>query len=90
MFRFLLDALMLERQHLAGGSSSISGGVCYLGGGTPLQKALGFDDSIEAMLGYMLAASGPYASTDKIQLYCEQNLEHFDWLVANGVRYAQK
>jgi 3-oxo-5alpha-steroid 4-dehydrogenase len=85
-----IDALMLERQHLAGGSSSISGGVCYLGGGTPLQKALGFDDSIEAMLGYMLAASGPYASTDKIQLYCEHNLEHFDWLVANGVRYAQK
>jgi 3-oxo-5alpha-steroid 4-dehydrogenase len=85
-----IAALMLERQHLPGGSSSISGGVCYLGGGTPLQRALGFDDSIESMLGYMLAASGPYASTDKIQLYCEQNLEHFDWLVANGVRYAQK
>jgi 3-oxo-5alpha-steroid 4-dehydrogenase len=85
-----IEALILERQHLAGGSSGISGGVCYLGGGTPLQKALGFDDSIEAMLGYMLAASGPYASTDKIQLYCEHNLEHFDWLVANGVRYAQK
>lgn len=88
--RHSVDALMLERQHVPGGSSSISGGVCYLGGGTPLQKALGFDDSIDAMLGYMLAASGPYASADKIQLYCEQNLEHFDWLVANGVRYAQK
>ncbi|WP_281783829.1 FAD-dependent oxidoreductase [Sinimarinibacterium flocculans] len=85
-----IAALMLERQHLPGGSSGISGGVCYLGGGTPLQKALGFEDSVEAMLGYMLAASGPYASTDKIQLYCEQSLEHFDWFVANGVRYAQK
>jgi 3-oxo-5alpha-steroid 4-dehydrogenase len=85
-----IAALMLERQHVPGGSSGISGGVCYLGGGTPLQKALGFDDSIDAMLGYMLAASGPYASTDKIQLYCEHNLEHFDWLIANGVRYAQK
>lgn len=85
-----LDAWMLERQHLPGGSSSISGGVCYLGGGTPLQKALGFEDSIESMLGYLLAASGPYAPAEKMQLYCEQNLEHFDWLVANGVQYAQK
>ncbi len=85
-----LEALMLEKFQVPGGSSSISGGVCYLGGGTPLQKALGFDDSVEAMTTYMLAASGPYASTDKIQLYCEGSLEHFDWLLANGVHYAQK
>lgn len=85
-----IEALMLEKFHIPGGSSSISGGVCYLGGGTPLQKALGFEDSVEAMLGYMLAASGPYASTDKIQLYCENSLEHFDWLIGNGVHYAQK
>jgi 3-oxo-5alpha-steroid 4-dehydrogenase len=85
-----VDALMLEREHIPGGSSSISGGVCYLGGGTPLQKALGFDDTVDAMTTYMLAASAPYASEDKIRLYCESSLEHFDWLIANGVEYAQK
>ncbi|HKY89830.1 MAG TPA: FAD-dependent oxidoreductase [Nevskiaceae bacterium] len=81
---------VLESVHVPGGSSSISGGVCYLGGGTPLQKALGFDDTTDAMIGYMLAASGPSAPVEKIRLYCEGSLEHFDWLVANGVVYAQK
>ena len=31
------DVLVLELFHIPGGSSSLSGGVCYLGGGTPLQ-----------------------------------------------------
>lgn len=84
------DVLVLEREHVPGGSSSISGGVCYLGGGTPLQKALGFDDTVDAMIGYLIAASGPYADADRIRIYCEHSLEHFDWLVANGVVYAQK
>ncbi|NGY04863.1 FAD-dependent oxidoreductase [Solimonas terrae] len=84
------DALVIEKFHIPGGSSSLSGGVCYCGGGTALQKALGFDDSVEAMHDYMTAASGLHASPDKIQLYCENSVAHFDWLVANGVHYAQK
>jgi succinate dehydrogenase/fumarate reductase flavoprotein subunit len=79
-----------EMLALAGGSSSLSGGVCYMGGGTPLQKALGFEDSTEDMYRFMAAASGVHAPLTKIQLYCEQSLAHFDWLVANGVQYAQR
>ncbi len=82
-----LDVLVLEKLHLPGGSSSLSGGVCYLGGGTPLQKALGFDDSVEDMYRYMEAASGLYAQRDKLQLYCENSLEQFQWLVDLGVPY---
>jgi hypothetical protein len=41
------DVLVLELFHIPGGSSSLSGGVCYMGGGTPLQKALGFEDTRE-------------------------------------------
>ena len=85
-----LRALVLEKFHVLGGSSALSGGVCYLGGGTPLQKALGFEDSVQAMHDYMLAASGVHAPREKIAAYCEGSLEHFDWLVANGVRYAQR
>ena len=84
------EVLMLERLPKTGGSSAMSGGVCYLGGGTPLQKALGFEDSIEAMRDFMLAAGALHPATDKIELYCERSLEHFDWLVAHGVKYAQK
>ena len=31
----------------------------YLGGGTPIQKACGFEDSIDDMYRYMMAACGP-------------------------------
>lgn len=85
-----LATLVLEKFQVPGGSSSLSGGVCYLGGGTALQKALGFHDTVEDMYRYMMAASGLYATEDKIRLYCEGSVAHFDWLVANGVHYAQK
>jgi 3-oxo-5alpha-steroid 4-dehydrogenase len=85
-----LSTLVLERYAVPGGSSSLSGGVCYLGGGTPLQKSLGFDDSVEAMYEYLVAAGGAYAPRERIEMYCAGSLEHFDWLVSNGVRYAQR
>jgi len=66
------------------------GGVCYLGGGTALQKALGFSDTEEDMYRYMLSASGLYADEPKIRTYCEGSVAHFDWLVGHGVSYAQK
>ena len=84
------QALVLEKFQVLGGSSSLSGGVCYMGGGTPLQKALGFEDSVEAMYNYLIAASGPYASRDKIQQYCEGSLGHFQWMMDNGVKYSQR
>lgn len=85
-----LEVLVLEKFQIPGGSSSISGGVCYLGGGTALQKALGFTDTVDDMYRYMMAASGLYADEPKIRLYCEHSVAHFDWLVAQGVRYAAK
>jgi 3-oxo-5alpha-steroid 4-dehydrogenase len=36
---------VLERAGGGGGTSAMSGGVLYLGGGTALQKACGFEDS---------------------------------------------
>lgn len=81
---------VLEKYHVLGGSSAMSGGVCYLGGGTPLQKALGFEDSVQAMRDFMVAASGAYAPVAKIELYCEGSLAHYDWLVAQGVQYAHR
>ncbi|WP_372759156.1 FAD-dependent oxidoreductase [Litorivivens sp.] len=79
--------LVLEMLPKLGGSSAMSGGVVYCGGGTALQKACGIEDSVEAMRSYLLAASGLYAQQDKIDLYCRQSPEHFDWLVAHGVHY---
>ncbi|MBN50420.1 MAG: flavoprotein [Spongiibacteraceae bacterium] len=79
--------LVLESLAKLGGSSAMSGGVVYAGGGTALQKACGIEDSVDAMRAYILAASGLYAQRDKVDLYCEQSPEHFDWLVQQGVHY---
>lgn len=81
------ETLVLEKLAKLGGSSGMSGGVIYLGGGTPIQKACGFEDTPEAMYDYIVASSALQQDLGKIQLYCERSLEHFDWLVANGVPY---
>lgn len=81
------EVLVLEKLLKPGGSSAMSGGVVYLGGGTPVQKACGFDDTPEDMFNFIVAASRKYTDQKKIQIYCEQSVEHFHWLVAMGVPY---
>ena len=48
------ETLVLERASGGGGTSAMSGGVLYLGGGTALQKACGFEDSPEEMFKYLM------------------------------------
>jgi len=81
------STLVLERAAGGGGTSAMSGGVIYLGGGTALQKACGFEDSAEEMFKYLLASSGESPDRAKIQLYCEHSVDHFDWIVAQGVPF---
>jgi succinate dehydrogenase/fumarate reductase flavoprotein subunit len=59
----------------------------YFGGGTEIQTACGFNDDVEEMYKYLLAASGPNADAAKVRLYCERSLEHFDWCKAQGIRF---
>lgn len=77
----------LERAGAPGGSSALSGGEIYLGGGTAVQEACGFTDSAAAMYAYLAAALGPHADEAKLRLYCEGSVEHHDWLVAHGVTF---
>jgi len=79
--------LVLERAGAGGGTSALSGGLVYLGGGTPVQKACGFEDDAESMARYLLAACGPGPDEAKIALYAERSVEHFHWLVARGVPF---
>lgn len=81
------DVLVLERMGSWGGAASMAGGFIYLGGGTPIQKACGFDDSVENMAAFLDAAMGPGADTARIADYCEGSLAHFDWLVGCGVPF---
>ena len=81
------NVIVLEKYDTIGGSSAISGGVCYLGGGTALQTAAGFTDSTENMYNYMVNAGGAHPHTNKIQRYCEDSVAHFNWLVEAGVPF---
>ncbi len=84
------NVLIIESLPQFGGSSAMSAGVVYAGGGTALQRSLGFEDSVENMFNFISRAGGKHPPLDKIQLYCEQSAEHFDWLVAQGVPYSQQ
>ena len=81
------ETWVLERAGGGGGTSAMSGGVLYLGGGTALQKACGFEDSPEAMYAYLMASVGPAPDETKIRPYCEASVEHFDWVCAQGVPF---
>lgn len=81
------EVTILERASGAGGSSALSGGEIYLGGGTAVQAACGFTDTAEDMEAYLLAALGPQADADKVRLYCRGSVEHFEWLVRQGVPF---
>lgn len=84
------DVLVLERTGGWGGAAAMSGGFIYLGGGTPLQQALGFEDSPENMEKFMVAALGPGVDKAKVHDYCQGSVEHFDWLVAHGVPFKEE
>src|SRR3546814_20924190 len=57
-----VDAMVLEKFHITGGSSSLSGGVGYCGGGTALLKELGTDDKVAALYDPYIAARGMHGT----------------------------
>jgi 3-oxo-5alpha-steroid 4-dehydrogenase len=81
------NVLAVERSAGPGGTSAHSGGLIYLGGGTALQSACGFDDSPENMAAFLRAALGPDVDDDRVGAYCEGSPDHFDWLVSIGVPF---
>ena len=78
--------LLLERAAVHGGTSSMSGGHFYLGGGTAVQRATGHEDSPEAMYRYLVATSKE-PEHDKIRAYCDGSVDHFDWLESLGFEF---
>ncbi|GAB2657536.1 FAD-dependent oxidoreductase [Prescottella soli] len=75
------DVLVLERTGGWGGAAAMAGGFIYMGGGTPLQKACGFEDTVDNMKAFMKAALGPGTDEAKIDAYCEGSVDHYHWLV---------
>lgn len=80
------DVLAIERASAGGGSTALSGGFIYLGGGTRVQQVNGVEDSAEDMYQYLRAMS-PETDPAKIRLYADQSVAHFNWLEANATRF---
>jgi 3-oxo-5alpha-steroid 4-dehydrogenase len=81
------EVLVLERTGSWGGAAAMAGGFIYLGGGTPLQTACGFTDSVDNMTAFLNVAMGPGADEKRIADYCAGSVAHFDWLVGCGVPF---
>jgi 3-oxo-5alpha-steroid 4-dehydrogenase len=83
------EVCIFEVSAASGGSTALSSAEVYMGGsgGTRVQKACGYEDSTEDMFNFLMAAQGELADEDKIRLYCDNSVEHFDWLVALGAKY---
>ena len=78
--------LVLERAAVHGGTSAMSGGHFYLGGGTAVQQATGHEDSAEEMRAYLTAVSLE-PEPDKIRAYCQGSAAHLDWLESLGFEF---
>lgn len=80
------DVLVLERASGISGTTCAATGHFYLGGGTRPQLANGIEDSAEEMFNYLLANT-PEPDENKIRLYCDQSVDHFNWLTDHGVPF---
>lgn len=79
------EVLVVDGAPMGGGTSAASHAILYLGGGTALQRACGFEDTPEQMFRYLMAACGPDPDAALVAPYCEESAAHFDWLVRRGV-----
>jgi len=83
------DVHIFEVASGSGGTSAMAGGDIYLGGngGTPVQRANGFEDQTDDFYQYMLLAGGDDADPERTRIYADAALDHYDWLVEQGVTY---
>ena len=81
------EVIIFEAASAAGGSTALSSAELYLGGGTRVQRAVGYEDDVEDVYGYLMAANGPQADAAKTRAYAEGGAEHLEWLIEQGVPF---
>lgn len=81
---------VFEKAAAKGGNTSHSGGVAYLGGGTDLQKAHGFEDTPDNMFEYLKMQMGETTDLERLRFYCDNSVEHYNWLVNEGVVFGEE
>lgn len=69
-----------------GGATSASGGVIYAGGGTPMQKEAGIEDTPENMFNYLKMEVGEIITDETLRDFCEQSVPTIEWMQGHGVK----
>jgi 3-oxo-5alpha-steroid 4-dehydrogenase len=72
-----------------GGATSRSGGIVYAGGGTPQQRAAGFDDDPDAMFEYLRQECDGSVGDDVLRAFCRRSAADLAWLESHGVQIAE-
>src|SRR5690606_19856105 len=80
-----VDVLAIDRFD-GGGATTLSGGI-YYGGGTPYQKAGGWDDNAEEMYKYLKKEIGDVVRDDTLRRFCDQSSDNMAWLTSHGVGF---
>ena len=82
-----LDVVLIDRFR-GGGTSQLSGGVVYAGGGTPIQRACGVEDSPEAMAEYLEKEAEGTVSSETVRRFCEDSVDTLAFLSRAGVQFS--
>lgn len=83
-----LEPLIVEKQHLVGGSTGLSGGIVWLPN-NPLMRADGIADTYEDGLAYLadvVGDIGAASSAARRETFLSAGYEMLDFLVHKGVR----
>lgn len=87
------SVVIVEENTDIGGHAMISGANINLGGGTALQKKYGIEDSADAVYLDNTKPDYPftrYNDRDIIRAFADHNVEVFDFLVSNGVKFSDR
>jgi len=82
-----LKVLLLERFQ-GGGSSQVSGGIVYAGGGTHVQQECGVSDNPEAMADYLRKEVDGLVTDDTVRQFAEDSIETLAFLERCGVHFS--
>ncbi|HEX9063893.1 MAG TPA: FAD-binding protein [Streptosporangiaceae bacterium] len=79
--------VVLIDRFTGGGSTALSGGIVYAGGGTLQQLEAGVSDTPEAMFGYLRHEVGDAVSEATLRDFCDTSAQMLAWLASQGVRF---
>ncbi len=81
------DVILVEKMPILGGSTIRSGGK-ILAAGTEFQKAQGITDSGEDFTEFLMTVGENMVDEDYVSIIAEKSNENIEWLMENGVEFA--